>query len=491
MSVRYGELPQGWEPVKVGDIVELKYGKSLPAKKRDNAGYPVFGSNGAVGAHSVPNIQGPALIVGRKGSIGEVHQCNGPCSPIDTTYFVDEFYEQPIRFWYHRLKALPLAELNRATALPGLNRGDAYDLEITLPPLAEQRRIVAKIESLQERSARAREALADVGPLLEQFRQSVLRAAFSGQLTADWREQNPDVEPASELLTHIRTERRQRWEQSELAKYGAKGKKPPKNWQDKYKEPEPLSESESAQLPEIPDNWVWAAVEELVEPGIDIVYGIVQPGPNLDEGVPYVRGLDIQDGVILVDQLWKTSPKIAERYNRSALDGGDVLLGIIRHTKVAVVPDVLSGGNMGRATARFRPSSVITPQFLAGTLEAPQTQSWLLGESRGIDMPIINVGDVRRTPIALAPFNEQSVITELVDQWIESFAGIRTAHEESGSALTQLDQSILAKAFRGELVPQNPNDEPATTLLERIRTQREAEAAKKKTKPKKKRKTKA
>jgi type I restriction enzyme S subunit len=103
-------------------------------------------------------------------------------------------------------------------------------LRISLPPLAEQRRIVAKIEALQERSLRAWEALSEVGPLLEQFRQSVLAAAFRGDLTADWRAAHPNVEPASELLRRIRAERRRSWEQAELAKYETKGQKPPKNW---------------------------------------------------------------------------------------------------------------------------------------------------------------------------------------------------------------------------------------------------------------------
>jgi type I restriction enzyme S subunit len=155
-----------------------------------------------------------------------------------------------------------------------------------LPPSNEQRRITTKIDALQERSRKAREALAEVGPLLEQFRQSLLAAAFRGDLTADWRAANPNVEPASELLNRIRQERRQKWEQSELAKYESKAKQPPKDWQDKYVETSTLSESELTNLPDIPDNWVWSAVEELVEPGIEIVYGIVQPGPNLDEGVP-------------------------------------------------------------------------------------------------------------------------------------------------------------------------------------------------------------
>ena len=139
-----------------------------------------------------------------------------------------------------------------------------YTLSVPVPPLSEMQRLEKKIEALQERSRRAREALSEVGPLLEQFRQSVLAAAFRGDLTADWRAAHQNVEPASELLLRIRAERRRRWEQAELAKYDAKGQKPPRNWQDQYKEPEPVDESD---LPELPKGWVWATWEsDLVPP---------------------------------------------------------------------------------------------------------------------------------------------------------------------------------------------------------------------------------
>src|SRR5262245_51568360 len=136
------------------------------------------------------------------------------------------------------------------------------EISFPLPPLGEQRRIVAKIEALQERSQRAREALAEVGPLLEQFRQSVLAAAFRGDLTADWRAAHPDIEPASELLHRIRAERRRQWEQAELAKYEAQGQKPPRNWQDKYEEPEMGYDSD---LPELPAGWLWCQLGLLGE----------------------------------------------------------------------------------------------------------------------------------------------------------------------------------------------------------------------------------
>ena len=207
MSDELIELPEGWEQVKLGEIIELKYGKGLVKTVRDGGKYAVYGSNGVVGAHSQFLIEKPCLVVGRKGSIGEVHLSEKPCWAIDTTYYIDDLHNQPINFWFYRLKALSLEELNRASAIPGLNREDAYSLSILLPPLNEQKRIVAEIEALRERSQKARSALSAIPELCDKFRQSVLAAAFRGDLTADWREQNPDVEPASVLLERIKGKR--------------------------------------------------------------------------------------------------------------------------------------------------------------------------------------------------------------------------------------------------------------------------------------------
>src|SRR5262249_21081786 len=115
--------------------------------------------------------------------------------------------------------ARQLQRHTRGMTRAGFNTALLSALIVPVLPLAVQRRIVARIEALQERSRRVREALTEVGPLLEQFRQSVLAAAFRGDMTADWRTAHPDVEHASELLHRIRAERRYRWEQAELAKY--------------------------------------------------------------------------------------------------------------------------------------------------------------------------------------------------------------------------------------------------------------------------------
>ena len=127
--------------------------------------------------------------------------------------------------------------------LPRISSNQLGELIINLPPLNEQKRIVARIEELQARSRRAREALEAIPDLLDQLRQSILAAAFRGDLTKEWRERHPNVEPATELLKRIRAERRKRWEEAELEKLKAKGLSDDKlqeafaNRRKQYKEP--------------------------------------------------------------------------------------------------------------------------------------------------------------------------------------------------------------------------------------------------------------
>jgi len=143
--------------VPLGEVISLEYGKSLPANSRQNGEIPVFGSNGQAGWHSEPLITGPSLIVGRKGSIGEVHYCEGPSFPIDTTYYVRarQGVELDLKFAFYMLKNANLTELNSATGVPGLNRNQAYRVMTRLPPLEEQRRIAGLLDRAAEIRRRA------------------------------------------------------------------------------------------------------------------------------------------------------------------------------------------------------------------------------------------------------------------------------------------------------------------------------------------------
>jgi type I restriction enzyme S subunit len=130
--------------VQLGEVCEFIYGDGLKEANRKGGKVPVYGSNGIIGWHDKPLTKGETIIVGRKGSIGEVHLCRVPCWPIDTTYYIERG-KVPCDFtWlYYMLIALDLTGLNKSAAVPGLNRDDAYEQKLPLPPLAEQRRIAA------------------------------------------------------------------------------------------------------------------------------------------------------------------------------------------------------------------------------------------------------------------------------------------------------------------------------------------------------------
>jgi len=198
------ELPQGWVWTRLGEIITFEYGKGLREDKRDQKGnVPVYGSNGIVGYHSVPLIEKPCLIVGRKGAAGYVHLSKVPCWPIDTTYYIIPPDELKLIFFYYLLSTLNLNSLDKSTAIPGLNRNDAYTLNIPIPPLPEQHKIVEEIEKrftvADEVEKRVEQSLKQA----ERMRQSILKKAFEGKLVS----QDPTDEPANVLLERIKKEK--------------------------------------------------------------------------------------------------------------------------------------------------------------------------------------------------------------------------------------------------------------------------------------------
>lgn len=161
-----------WPTVSLGTAIELAYGKSLPKGNRVEGGsIPVYGSNGVTGWHDTAVLDGPTVIVGRKGSAGAVQFVDGPCFPIDTTYYARprEGFDFDIKFLFYLLRQLDLSRLKTATGVPGLTREDAYRETIPVPPLPEQRRIVdllARAEGIVRLRREAEKKAAELIPAL-------------------------------------------------------------------------------------------------------------------------------------------------------------------------------------------------------------------------------------------------------------------------------------------------------------------------------------
>jgi len=144
-------IPNNWKKYKLGDIVELNYGKSLTSTTRIPGSIPVYSSAGITGSHNKALVNSEAIIVGRKGSIGTVYLTKVPFYCIDTAYYILPNKQYDLVYLYYLLQNLGLDKLNSDSAVPGLNRDEAYSQEITLPPLPEQQAIAEILSSLDDK----------------------------------------------------------------------------------------------------------------------------------------------------------------------------------------------------------------------------------------------------------------------------------------------------------------------------------------------------
>jgi type I restriction enzyme S subunit len=462
------EQPEGWIGTTLREGLSINYGKGLKESTRKPGPVPVYGSNGVVGTHSEALTHGPTIVIGRKGTVGAVHLSPVPCWPIDTTYYIDYRPEVDTSYLSEWLRTLNLVELDTSTAVPGLNRDDLYDQELLLAPRSEQERIAKRIDELRNIITSTRERLNKCLVLLRHFRQGILAAACSGKLTEDWRKQHPDPEPASKLLGRLR-------QSHETQGFGHGGKAAT-----------PTEDVHTLTKDGIPEEWEIEELQWLCEPGRSITYGILKPGPDRADGVPYIRVADFPRGQVEIRGIRKTTRNIADEYKRSTLRAGDVLLSI-RGTagRICRVPSALDGANITQDTARIAVHPQISADYVEIYLRCQSVQRRLEAAMKGVAVRGVNIGDVRVLQVAVPPVDEQNEIVRRVDALFKLSDAIERRVRAATLRAERLTQAILAKAFRGELVPTEAelarrevrSYEPASVLLERIKMEREKNAA--------------
>jgi len=313
----------------------------------------------------------------------------------------------------------------KGSTRPRVNLGHIRKLEIQVPPINEQLRIVVKLEKLLGRVDTCQQRLTKIPVILKRFRQSVLAAACSGRLTADWRDANPSP------TNHVEEE--------------------------------------------LPPGWRTALVGQVIE---NLKYGTAQKCSYERRGVPVLRIPNIeQDGISHSDLKYAELPE--KEFQHLRLQPGDVLLirsngSVSLVGKSALVREAERDFAYAGYLIRLRPDvAQVLPEFLNLVLGNYEIRIQIEVPARSTSgVNNINSEEVRALRFFLPPLPEQREIVRRAEAFFALADQIEARFAKAKTRVDQLIQSILAKAFRGELVPQNPNDESASVLLARIKAER-------------------
>jgi type I restriction enzyme S subunit len=359
------------------------------------------------------------------------------------------------------------------------------DSLIPVAPSPEQKRIVSKIDELFSRVDDGEHALQGVRALVERYRQSVIRAAITGELTRDWREKNKSkLESRQALLTRVLKARREVWEKAEWEKIKTNTiTRASHDWKNKYD----AGVAPSVGIAELPETWAHASLEQATRADRPIAYGVLQPGPDLPGGVPCIRVCDIADGGVDLSQIKKIDPAIAAEFPRTRLSGGEVLLTLVGTIgRTAVVPQELAEANVARAVGVLVPNEGVTAAWLEMYLRYEKTRQLLVRSSREVARKTLNLEQLREVALPVPSVLEQREAISRLEQYLSKIAAVEQTLTQQLRTSTVLRQATLKAAFAGQLVPQDPSDTPATALVEGVAAERGSASAPPKHRRKKK-----
>lgn len=355
-------------------------------------------------------------------------------------------------FYYLLMQRQSLIDLGQGGAQPNISQTILSEFPVPLPPtIQDQERIVERIDSLFAELDKAEETLRHTITLCEQYKQSVLKAAVTGELSKEWRKANPPKETGEQLLQRILKERRAAWEKAELAKLTAKGQKPANdNWKKKYKEPQA---PDTSGLPELPEGWTWASMDMLA----DVKGGItVDKKKVYDISVPYLRVANVQEGFLDLSEIKKitASQEIIENLR---LEKGDILLneggdrdklgrGWVWNNEL---PLCIHQNHVFRA--RLLVKDFIS-EFFSIYTNTFGKQFFFDEGKQTTNLASISMTKLKSIPIPIPPVGEQGYIFNSINQHIDEN---NIAFDFCNKNLVQtaaLRQSILKQAFTGQLL---------------------------------------
>lgn len=362
---------------------------------------------------------------------------------------------------------------------------------LPLPPRAEQGRIVEKARELLGPVQRARESLARLPEILRRFRQSVLTAAYAGELTAGWRDGQATAEPLAERLRHAFLTRGEAWEMAccEAEAFGRRAPRRPRNLA-----PTPWEAPEPLEPPEVPEGWELAALQDVTH---RVQYGLsTRADADSRNGVAILRMRNIQDGRLDPSDLKYVDPRTVD-VSTYRVRRGDILFNRTNSPELvgkAAVFDLDLEAVFFSYLVRIEcDERLIDSRYLCGWIGSPWGRSWARTvRTESVSQSNINVSRLQTMPVPVPPLAEQR---EIVRRIAELFALAEAIEKRIAAAAERADKlwrTILARALRGELVPteaelaggdgaggaggESGGYEPASDLLERISAERRLSA---------------
>lgn len=484
-------LPSGWARSRLGDLGRYLNGRGFKKSEWGTTGRPIIRIQDLTGTTANPNYfdgeveerhiaRDGDFLISWAATLG-AYIYRGPEGLVNQHIFkVETFITQAFHFYAVTHAIEDMYRRTRGTGMVHIVKADFDNTEIPLPPLAEQSRIVDRIDELFTDLAAGFAALERVKRNLSRYRAAVLHAAVTGRLTEAWRKERwgggPPDEPAPGLLERILVERRKQWERRTLANYEAKGKQPPKNWKGRYKEPAPPKLPEDGTtLPDLPEDWCWASVDQGAE-----VQGGLQKSPSrapVKNHYPYLRVANVKRGRLDLEELYRFE-LTNDELDKLRLEDGDLLIvegngSVTEIGRSAIWHNEVSNCVHQNHIIRARFASDIAPDYIDTFVNSPLGQQYMRKVASSTSgLHTLSVGKVRSIDFPLPPEIEQAAIVDAVNEKLSQIDALEAEVTRGLSRAARLRQAILKAAFEGTLVPQDPNDEPASDLLQRIGEQR-------------------
>lgn len=497
MRIDDQHLPGGWCLTDIGSLGNYLNGRGFKKAEWTEHGRPIIRIQNLTGSSDKFNyfegqvdpkceIESGDLLMSWAATLG-AYIWRGQSAVLNQHIFkVDSFIQRRFHYFILLWALDTLYRKAHGSGMVHVTKGMFEGTPVLLPPLPEQNRIVEAIESHLTRLDDAMATLERVQRNLKRYRASVLKAAVEGRLVPTEAElaraENREYEPASVLLERILAERRHRWEEVELAKLKAKGKAPKNDkWKAKYVEP---AEPDTSELPELPEGWCWTTVDQLIaEP---LANGRSVKTASI--GFPVLRLTALRNGTIDLSE-YKIGEWTAQEAEKHLVRSGDILVargnGAIRLVGIGgLVPTLSTPVAYPDTMIRICLCDGIEPRFFMfvwnsnlGRIQVEKKAKTTAGIYK------VNQDDLSTCVIPLPPAHEQCRIQSEIERLFSVGDVSMVLSAKSETRCARLRQSILKWAFEGRLVDQDPNDEPAELLLERIRAERAAGNGKKQSRP--------